>query len=104
MGSLDDDMRRLSRRNRLIGLWAAEKMGLTDDRAEAYADGLAKLDFGPNDVIATVKRDFAAAGVVQSEAEITKIFSQATLAVGKPTGTADASDVALVQIVRNLRP
>ena len=36
--------RATARRNRLIGLWAAEKMGLTGDEAQAYAREVIKAD------------------------------------------------------------
>ena len=54
------------RRNRLFGLWAAERLGLPADQAEAYARTVVEADFqapGDSDVIAKVKEDLAAVGI-----------------------------------------
>ena len=61
------------RRNKLLGLWAAEKMGLSDAEAADYAKDLIKADFsepGDEDVFRKLKADFAAKGVEQSEHQI----------------------------------
>jgi len=55
-----------ARRNKLLGLWAAEKMGLAGADAEAYAKTVVEADFdrpGHDDVIEKVVGDFAARGV-----------------------------------------
>lgn len=103
MSSLDADMDRIARRNRLVGMWAADKLGLTGEQAEAYSNKLGTLDFGGNDVLATIRKDFEDAGVVQGDDQIMRIVDQAWVASGRPTHSADASDVALLQIVRNLQ-
>lgn len=62
-----------ARRNKLLGLWAAELMGKTGDEAEAYAKEVVKADFeepGHEDVFRKVRDDLAAAGVEISEKEI----------------------------------
>lgn len=62
-----------SRRNKLLGLWAAEKLGKSGDEAESYARGVVLADLsksGSDDVIAKLKADFAAAGVDQSDSQI----------------------------------
>ena len=54
-----------SRRNKLLGLWAAGLMGKTGDEAESYAREIVVADFekpGHDDVIERLVRDFAAAG------------------------------------------
>ncbi len=54
------------RRNKLLGLWAADKLGLSDDEAEAYAKDVVKADFeevGHEDVIRKVMGDFAEKGI-----------------------------------------
>ena len=61
------------RRNKLLGLWAAEKMGITGEAAEAHAKEVVKSDFeeaGHEDVFRKVKGDFDATHVEISEAEI----------------------------------
>lgn len=53
--------RAMARRNKLLGLWAAEKMGLSGDDAEVYAKEVVKADFeekGDEDVFRKVRRDF----------------------------------------------
>ena len=54
------------RRNKLLGLWAAELMGKSGDDAKAYAQEVVKADFeevGDEDVIRKVMGDFEANGV-----------------------------------------
>ncbi|MBD9373799.1 DUF1476 family protein [Rhizobium sp. ARZ01] len=95
----------MARRNKLVGMWAADKLGLTGENAKAYSDGLARgaLEVECNDVLAILRKDFEAAGVVQSDEQILSAMSQAWLKAGRQTKGADASDVALVQIARNLQ-
>ncbi len=55
-----------ARRNRLLGLWAAEKLGLTGADAQAYAKEVVVADFespGDDDVFAKVRKDLDAKGV-----------------------------------------
>ena len=103
MNSLPEDMLRMVCRNKLVGMWAAEQMGLTEEKAKAYSDNLAMRDFGRCDVLAILRKDFDAAGVKQSDEQIRNVMSQSWLAAGKSTRSTDASDAALVQIVRNLQ-
>ena len=71
----DEEMqfRVAARRNRLLGGWAAEKMGLTAAEADAYGKAVIQADFeeaGDEDVIRKVLGDLTAAGVEVDEAEI----------------------------------
>lgn len=62
-----------ARRNKLLGLWAAEKMGLTGEAADAYAQEVVAADFeeaGEEDVFRKVRKDFDAKGVDQSDHQI----------------------------------
>ena len=62
-----------ARRNKLLGLWAADLMGITGDEAAAYAKEVVQADFeepGPEDVIRKVKADFEAKGVDKSDHQI----------------------------------
>src|SRR5215212_910895 len=64
-----------ARRNKLLGLWAAEKMGLSGPVADAYAKEVVVADFeeaGDDDVFRKVRKDFDAKGVTQSDQEIRK--------------------------------
>ena len=59
-----------ARRNRLLGLWAAEKLGLQGGEADAYAKDVVAADFeepGDNDVLRKVQQDLAAKGIEISE-------------------------------------
>lgn len=63
----------IARRNKLLGLWAAEKLGKTGADADAYAIEVVKSDFeeaGDEDVFRKVRGDFTAAGVEQSDHQI----------------------------------
>ena len=62
-----------ARRNRLLGLWAAELMGMQGEAADAYAKEVVKSDFekpGEEDVFEKIMMDFKAKGVSQSEHQI----------------------------------
>ena len=57
----DQEFKAVARRNRLLGLWAAEKMGLNADRAEEYGRAIVKADFeqpGEEDVYRKIARYF----------------------------------------------
>lgn len=71
----DEDLRfrAVARRNKLLGLWAAEKLGKTSDEAQKYAAEVVRADFeeaGDEDVIRKVAADFSAASVSVSDAEL----------------------------------
>lgn len=62
-----------ARRNKLLGLWAAEKMGMTGADAENYAKEVIIADFeeaGHEDVYRKVAKDFADRGVDVAEKEL----------------------------------
>ena len=55
-----------ARRNRLVGQWAAAKMGLTPEETDAYARAVVQADFeeaGDEDVIRKLLGDLTAAQV-----------------------------------------
>ena len=68
-----------ARRNRLLGLWAAEKLGKSEGEAKLYAQEVVKSDFekpGDNDVYDKIRRDFDAAGIDQSEHRIRRTMAE----------------------------
>src|SRR3954468_22495574 len=68
-----------ARRNKLLGLWAAEKMGLSGATADAYAKEVVVADFeeaGDDDVLRKVRKDFDAKGVAQSDQQIRAMMDQ----------------------------
>jgi hypothetical protein len=84
-----------ARRNYLFGLWAAAKMGLAE--GEAYAKAVIAADLeapGDDDVIAKVRDDLAAKGIVvagdELRAELARAFAEAqrqVLALDASSGT-----------------
>lgn len=63
----------VARRNRLLGQWAAKKMGLTEAEADAYARDVIRADFeeaGDDDVIRKLLGDLTSAGVEIDDAAI----------------------------------
>jgi hypothetical protein len=59
-----------ARRNRLLGMWAAGKLGLSGDAASAYANKLVASDLessGPDDTLHLVAKDLAPKGVSEPE-------------------------------------
>jgi len=62
-----------ARRNKLLGLWAAEKLGISGEAADAYAKEVVKSDFeeaGDDDVFRKVRKDFDAKSVDVSDHQI----------------------------------
>src|SRR4030081_1417502 len=59
-----------ARRNRLLGMWVAEKLGITGDAATAYAKEVVATDFeeaGDGDVVRKVLGDLTAKGIALTE-------------------------------------
>ena len=68
-----------ARRNKLLGMWAADKMGITGPAAEAYAKEVVAADFeepGDNDVFRKIRRDFDAKNVAQSDHQIRRTMDE----------------------------
>jgi hypothetical protein len=64
-----------ARRNKLLGLWAAELLGLSGDDAAAYAREVIESDFdepGDDDVLRKVHGDLSAKGVDKSQHQVRK--------------------------------
>jgi hypothetical protein len=62
-----------ARRNKLLGLWAAQKLGLSGADADAYAKEVVMADFeeaGEDDVFRKVRKDLDAKGASASDQEI----------------------------------
>ncbi len=71
----DEELRfkAVARRNKMLGLWAAEKLGKAGADAEAYAKAVVMADFeeaGDDDVFRKVKKDLEAAGVSATDSQI----------------------------------
>ncbi|MGK6321067.1 DUF1476 domain-containing protein [Sphingomonas sp. DT-204] len=78
----DEEMvfRITARRNRLVGQWAAAKMGLTPEETDAYAKAVVQADFeeaGDEDVIRKLVGDLTAASVDTDEAEVRRALEEA---------------------------
>jgi hypothetical protein len=62
-----------ARRNKLVGHWAAEKMGLTPEETTSYATSVVQADFeeaGDEDVVRKLLGDLTSAGVEVDDAMI----------------------------------
>ena len=71
--------RATARRNKLLGLWAAEKLGLAGDEAQAYAREIVKADLaepGEEDVFRKVRSDFDAKGIAESDHQIRRMMGE----------------------------
>jgi hypothetical protein len=69
----EQEFRASARRNKLLGLWAAEKMGLSAESSEEYAKAVVRADFeqpGEEDVFRKIAGDFKGSGMAISEGEI----------------------------------
>jgi hypothetical protein len=68
-----------ARRNKLLGLWAAEKLGLSGPAAEKYAADVVASDFeeaSDHDVVRKLMTDFTAGKVEQSEHQIRRTMDE----------------------------
>ena len=68
-----------ARRNKLLGLWAAEMLGKGGEDAEAYAREVVRSDMeeaGDEDVFRKVRGDFDAANVDQSDHQIRRVMDE----------------------------
>jgi hypothetical protein len=75
-----------ARRNKLLGLWAAEKLGKSGADADAYAKSVVVADFeeaGDEDVVRKVKADFGAGSVAVTDAEIRKVMTELLIKAGE---------------------
>ena len=67
-----------ARRNKLLGLWAAEKLGFSGDGAQVYAREVVKADLeepGEEDVFRKIRTDFDEKGVDQSDHQIRRAMA-----------------------------
>ena len=84
MSARDQEMqfKIVARRNRLLGHWAAKKMGLSEAEAEAYAKDVIRADFeeaGDEDVIRKLLGDLISAGVEIDESSIRQALEHKTV-------------------------
>jgi len=102
-----DDWKKTIRLNKLLGMWAAEKLGITGRDAEAYSDALAvgTLDPECSDVLSKIRRDFDAAGVAQSDEQILRVMNELTLLAGSqmPATRGGGPDALAVMLARQLK-
>jgi hypothetical protein len=79
--AFDEELRfkAAARRNKALGLWAAEKLGKTGADADAYAKQVVVADIeeaGDHDVFRKIRMDFDAAGVDQSDHQIRRTMDE----------------------------
>jgi hypothetical protein len=68
-----------ARRNKLVGLWAADKLGLSGAAAESYATEIVTADLdtpGSDGVFGRLRKDFDAKGVAQSDHQIRRTMDE----------------------------
>jgi hypothetical protein len=78
----DEEMafRVVARRNKLVGHWAAAKMGLTPEETDAYASAVVQTDFeeaGDDDVIRKLVGDLTAANIDVDDATVRRALEEA---------------------------
>lgn len=79
--ALDEELRfkATARRNKLLGLWAAERLGKSGADADAYAKSVVLADFeeaGDEDVVRKVRGDLDAAGIPGAEVEVRRAMQE----------------------------
>jgi hypothetical protein len=66
-----------ARRNKMLGLWAAEKLGVSGPEADSYALSIVMLDVDKKgDVAEKIRKDFDAKGVTQSAHQIERTMNE----------------------------
>lgn len=83
-----------ARRNKLLGIWAAEQMGIAGDAAQAYAREVIKADLaepGDEDVVRKIRADFDAKGIAQSDHQIRSKMAEL---LGEAVGQIEAEGKA----------
>ncbi|WP_420414598.1 DUF1476 domain-containing protein [Roseibium sp.] len=68
-----------ARRNKLLGLWAAELLGHEGDKAEEYAKEVVRADFeepGDEDVFRKIREDFDTNNIDQSDHQIRRTMDE----------------------------
>jgi hypothetical protein len=63
-----------ARRDRLLGLWAAQHLGLAGAAADDYAKSVVIADIETHDPFGKVRKDFDAKGVAQTDEQIRKVM------------------------------
>ena len=74
----ENEFKAVARRNRLLGEWAAELMGLTAEETDAYAKAVVQADFeeaGDEDVVRKLLGDLTSAGVDMDDQRIRAALS-----------------------------
>ena len=69
----------IARRNRLVGLWAAQRLGKSGADAEAYASTVVIADLeepGDEDVVSKVVSDLQAAGVPSDQVQVQHVLEE----------------------------
>lgn len=76
----DEELRfkAIARRNKLLGLWAAEKMNLAGAEADAYAKDVVLIDFqeGEHDVFKKIRADFDAKKAMVADQDIRRVMDE----------------------------
>jgi hypothetical protein len=88
------EFKAIARRNKLLGRWAAEQMGISGSAADDYAKSVVLADFdrpGDDDVLEKVMGDFKSKGVAVSELQVRKQM-------------ADLLDTARKQMLSEVKP
>ena len=68
-----------ARRNKMLGLWAAEKLGLSGAEADSYALAVVMAEIekpSEQDVLHKIRKDFDAKGVAQSDHQISRTMTE----------------------------
>ena len=79
--ALDEELRfrAEARRNKLLGLWAADKLGLSGADADAYAKSVVQADVqeaGDEDVFRKIRADFDAKKIAQTDHQIRRTMEE----------------------------
>jgi hypothetical protein len=72
--ALDEELKfkAVARRNRLLGMWVADRLGLSGEAANAYARDVVASDFEPggDGVVRKVTADLGARGIAMAETQL----------------------------------
>jgi hypothetical protein len=101
-----DDPGKMFLRNKLVGRWAADKLGIVGRDADEYSEALAEAAFDPEreNLFSKIRKDFDAAGVVQTDEQILQVMTEFLIKAGKAMsgGPGDSLRGAGVMLARKL--
>ncbi|MFQ3596543.1 MAG: DUF1476 domain-containing protein [Sphingomonadaceae bacterium] len=95
VGAAERAVRLVARRNRLLGLWAAARMGLTEAEARSYATQVVQAEFeeaGDDDIVRMIAGDLWKSGIETSLIEVREALARCSTEAARQLETEHADE------------